>query len=510
MDNDNKLNIKTILFYLSCISFSGFLGYNGYQTILSEKYIVASMLLACAVFFFFLPVKTFLTSKKHLEQIKAAFNFDPLTRLPTSTRFKELVQEKIEQTDSSEQKRFYLIKIGFDRFRNIQDNYGFSSAEQVILDIRDRLVEELDDPEVEMSRLEGEGFLIFTKRSESTILNYVRKINSIFNEPFIIEENNDEIFVSAKMGIAYWGENFEEDYDKILKQANFAYLHTINNGNNEFYKVYNSTLRKEDKENVQLETLLRSAIEKDEIMVHFQPKVSLDGRVRSAEALARWYSKEKGHYIRPDIFINTAEDIGIIEEIGQHIMELSVQELAKWQKEGYKDMKVAVNVSAKQFNRELPKFISSMIDKYNIKPETLEVEVTESALVDNKDLAVDLLFKIKDLGVNIAIDDFGTGYSSLSYLVDFPLDVVKIDKSFIDKINEKEIETKNKGEAVVSTVIHLSHKLGCIVVAEGVEYKEQLDFLKEENCDLIQGYYFSKPLNKNDFFEYLVDNRKIK
>lgn len=510
MENKYKKNYGLIFFALISFCFSVFLAFKSYEQFLEERLGISIIFAACSfaflftIFYIFLKVTSI--SKDHSENIKEAFKYDALTHLPNSNYFRELVQFKIEETKKENlDDRLYLVKLGFERFRFIQNNFGILFSEQLFKDIAEELTSVLDEDD-ELSRVEGEGFLIITRKKEVEILNYIRKINNIFNQTYSPTGMSEEIYISIKMGLAFWDKDFSLTYDEVAKQAHSAYLYAINQNSKDFYKSYNKSIQNEDALNVQLEHLLREAIEKDEIMVYFQPKIGKDGKIKSAEALARWYSKEKQQFIRPDIFINTAEDIGIIEDIGKHIMELSIKELKKWHDEGYTEMKVAVNVSTKQFNRELPKLISSLLSKYKIKPKYLEVEVTESALVTDKNVGTDLLHKIKNIGVNIAIDDFGTGYSSLSYLVDFPLDVVKIDKSFIDKINEKEESLRQKGEAVVSTVIHLSHKLGCIVVAEGVEEEKQLDFLRKEKCDLIQGYYYSRPLPDNEFLEFLSKN----
>lgn len=459
-------------------------------------------LVIIVVYFIYCIISDNLTHKENLEE---AFKFDGLTKLPNENYFKTLVENKIQKhLKEKETESLYLMNIGFNRFSELKDGLTNDFINNLIISKTNDLIEILSEEDDELSR-SGEGsFYLITTRDKTSLLPFLKEIKDCLNGFYSDEKTTEEVFTEINIGVAEFTREKNQDFNSLLKEATTAYRFL--NDKKEFYKVFNKSLEESSQQNLELEILLRDAVFNEEIMVNFQPKIGRDGKIKSAEALARWYSKEKEQFVRPDIFIEMAENMGLIEEVGKHIMELSIKELKKWHKKGYTDMKIAVNVSPKQFNRELPIYIKELLKKYHLDPKYLEVEVTEGALVTDKNAGMDLLNKIKNTGVRIAIDDFGTGYSSLSYLTDFPLDVVKIDKSFVDKILSKESDVKNKGEAIISTVINLSHKIGCDVVAEGVEEQEQLDFLNGENCDLIQGYFYSKPLNKKEFGLFLEEN----
>lgn len=502
-DNDLKVIAATLLAFSAGFIYKAFDKYN----IGDYEFAIFGVLSAISFIFIgiYIIIRTWLMRKKHLEEVKRAHRYDDLTGLFNRLAFQEEVEKKaINLKEAEGRKRLYYLTIGIDRFRYINETFGHKYADQILVDIAENLKSILEEEDI-IGRLEGDCFAIVTQRNEEEISKVVSKISKQFNKVYQPEKFNDDVYVSAKMGVSAWSRVLEEQSEDVVRKSKFA-LEVAKQQGGAFYKMYNKTLERENSQNLELEKDLREAVENGEIDVFFQPKVGTDGKVKSAEALARWYSTKRKQMINPGVFIEMAEELDLIEEVGKQVMEKSIKELKKWHGLGFKNMRVAVNVSTKQFNRELPFFITDTLNKYKMKPSMLEVEVTESALVNDKNTGTDLLMRIKNTGATIAIDDFGTGYSSLSYLLEFPLDVVKIDKSFIDKLEESNLDKRNKGEAVVSTVINLSHKLGCKVVAEGVENKEQLDFLREENCDLIQGYFYSRPLDKKEFIKYLKEN----
>ena len=454
-----------------------------------------------AIFVFF---KWRITKREHEVEIKEISKYDTLTGLPNAYSFIDFITEKIlEQKVKQNRSDLYLITISIERFKFINETFGYFNADNIIVSVKNELLGVMDEHDI-LGRLNNDEFGILTNKKKINIDKYVSELEDVFGREYNILNSDSGVFVSAKMGIAKV--DFTElpayDAEVAIKKSGMA-LEYSKKENVAAY-LYNNTLENENNNIIRMEKDLRNAISNGEIDVFFQPKICLKtGKMVGAEALARWFSKSRNSFIRPDIFIDLAEDIGIIEDIGDFVLKRSASELHKWHDLGYKDLKVAVNVSTKQFTEKLPVFIKETINQTKLKPEDLEIEVTESALVNDKNNGIDLLQKINNSGVVIAIDDFGTGYSSLSYLVEFPLDVVKIDKSFIDKILEKDETLNKKGKAVISTFIHLSHKIGCKVVAEGVEQKEQADFLKAEGCDYIQGYYYSKPLNSEDIVKYI-------
>ncbi len=504
-----KKGSELIIYTLFTATFASVTGMFAYDAYASDNLPLASVLLlnslAVAFSFAYSTAKQFLTKKEHNQEVKDANKHDSLTNLPNAFEFRNMINSKLSglKSEGDHNLRAYYITIGLDKFKMINDIFGYKFADEVMVMVSEELRRAVDEDDI-LGRLQGDEFGIVTFQREEDFSGYIVRINDCFHKLYKGRKETGEVFVSAKMGISAWGKKMDDSLGDIMKKSSSALVAA--KSNNMKFKFYNHLLEKESKDLLDLENDLRDAVANNEIEVFFQPKTNCDGKVLSAEALARWHSKRTNGFIRPDIFIKAAEDIGLINELGFQIMEKSIQEVKGWNKSGYDDIVVAINVSTKQFTSDLPKQITKLLQAYNVNPKNVEIEITESALVNDKATSIDLLEKIKDTGVSIAIDDFGTGYSSLSYLVDFPLDVVKIDKSFCDKLREPQKEVKLKGEAVISTVIHLSHKLNCKVVAEGVEDKEQLNFLRQEKCDLIQGYYFSPPLNKDKFFAYLKEH----
>jgi EAL domain-containing protein (putative c-di-GMP-specific phosphodiesterase class I) len=274
----------------------------------------------------------------------------------------------------------------------------------------------------------------------------------------------------------------------LIKNADEA-LYRVKERGKAHYQFYRSEMNSVLTNVVTLETHLRKAIEKGELSLYYQPQIDLSsGEATSFEALLRWNDREFG-FISPDVFIPLAEDTGMIVPIGYWVIENACQQIHTWDTLGYAAKRVAVNISPKQFlHPNLVPFIQSMIQKYGIKASSIGIEITEGAMHDTKE-TIPLLHKLKELGISISVDDFGTGYSSLNYLKQFPIDCLKIDQSFIRDILEDE-----KDAAITTTIIHLGKSLGFEVIAEGVENKQQVEFLEKAECHKIQGYYFSKPL----------------
>jgi len=251
-----------------------------------------------------------------------------------------------------------------------------------------------------------------------------------------------------------------------------------------------------------MESHLRRAIEKEELSIHYQPQVNLaTGEINSFEALLRWNNRKFG-YVSPMQFIPLAEESGMIMQIGDWVLEEVCKQLEYWQEKGYRPVRIAVNISPKQFKQEnFAIKIHEKIDKYGITPNSLEVEITESAMTDMQDTFA-MLKELKDIGVVISIDDFGTGYSSLSYLKKYPIDIIKIDQSFI-----KDMELDEKNAAIATTIIQLAHSLGMEVIAEGVEKDKQVEILKSAKCQKAQGYFFSRPVPIDDINQSYMTNQ---
>lgn len=448
------------------------------------------------------------TKDIHINELEQNKKNDYLTKIPNGIYFSELLRKAIEKLKedndkNNDDKNLYLLIIGLDRFSFIADTFGYTFSNEVLVKVKDELKTVISDNDC-IGRLTGDEFGIFTYKRKEEILPFIKEITSLFGKNYEINKKESELFINARIGISsYSSFNEQQDEELLIHKAKVA-LESAKKEYNCSFKIHNQTLEREKNEDLELEKDLRKSIINKELFVVFQPKINAKTmKVEGAEALVRWFSKKRNSIITPDVFIPIAEEIGFISNIGEFVLEQSLIELNKWHKLGYKDLKVAVNISTKQFTNNLPNKIMESLKRNEVSSEFLELEVTESALVSDKHNGTELLYKIKELGVSIAIDDFGTGYSSLSYLINFPLDVVKIDKSFVDKIIDKDSKIQQKGSAVVSTVIHLAHKIDCKVVAEGVETKEQVDALLAESCDIMQGYYYSKPLNEKEFVEFI-------
>jgi EAL domain-containing protein (putative c-di-GMP-specific phosphodiesterase class I) len=255
----------------------------------------------------------------------------------------------------------------------------------------------------------------------------------------------------------------------------------------------------QSKERIKMESNLRKALDNDEFELHYQPKINAEThKLVGMECLLRWNHPEIGS-VPPAAFIPAAEELGLIVPIGEWVLKEACQTTSEWIKSGYKNLKLSVNVSPKQFNEiNLRKSIASAIRSSGLDPQNLVLEITESMLMGDVEHYITLLQHIVDLGVGFSLDDFGTGYSSLSYLRKFPIDELKIDRSFLTNVPEI-----NEDNSIVKAIISMAHSLGLNLIAEGVESAEQLDFLRQHNCNVIQGFYYSKPLSKDDFTEFL-------
>ena len=501
-----------LIFSIFSIAFAVIMEYLAYQQYYSELKSLSLLTCIGGVGFIFVAIYSLLKLKelrqRHNKEIDRANRYDTLTGIPNIYSFLDEINNKIEYIKKSEyNETLYFLNIGINRFKFVNETFGYNYADQIIIKIKKEIEKNITNNDY-LGKLNGDEFGILTTCNKNELINLINKLDKIFNKEYQSSIEDSGVFISARIGITtYDKSNPQDEPQQIIKKSSIALEYAKKESM--FYKIYDKTLEREANKIMKLERDLRKAIEKNEIDVFFQPKVSLkDGSIIGAEALARWYSKERNEYVRPDIFIKMAEEINMIESIGQHIFKQSAIELKKWHNLGFTNLKVAVNVSTHQFNKELPIEIDKIIKELKLKPEDLELEVTESAIISDKHSGTNLLRKVQETGITIAIDDFGTGYSSLAYLVEFPLDIIKIDKSFIDKLNDPDPKMIEKGQSVISTIIHLSHSLGCKVVAEGVEDENQKNFLKTKNCDYIQGYYYSKPLNKKDFIEYL--NKKNK
>jgi predicted signal transduction protein with EAL and GGDEF domain len=346
-----------------------------------------------------------------------------------------------------------------------------------------------------ISRMGGDEFvLILPERTDAGLsTSIVQRIMDAVSQPLTIEGH--EFFISTSIGVAVYPADGETPED-LIKHADIAMYRAKETGRNNF-QFYTPAMNERALERLRIEGDLRNAVEREEFMLHYQPQVDLHTReIVGVEALIRWQHPELG-MVPPARFIGLAEETGLIVPIGAWVIRTACMQNKQWQLDGHGYMRVSVNLSARQFaQRDLVESIAQALDEAQLAPEYLEIELTESLVMADVDRAIGILRELKALGVKLSIDDFGTGYSSLSYLKRFPIDVLKIDRSFVN-----DITVDPDDAAIVSTIISLAHSLRLQVIAEGVETEAQLAYLREHHCDQIQGYFFSRPVTAEAFVQ---------
>jgi diguanylate cyclase (GGDEF)-like protein len=402
-----------------------------------------------------------------------------------------------------------VLHVALDRFKEINDTLGLKGGDALLKAVAQRLAGEvpIDDIVVAsegdhawqktVSRLSGDEFAVFLpalhRVDDAAIV--ARRIRRAMGQSFDIE--GKEVVVTSTIGIS----SFPEDGDDaavLLKHAGMAAHHAKQRGGNT-YRFYSKEINARSHERMSLESELRKALDNEELVLYYQPKIDThSGLMMGAEALIRWEHPRHG-LVPPMKFIPIAEDTGLITPIGEWVLRVACEQARQWQKEGHGNVPIAVNISAKQVRRhQLMETIRKALEAADLDPRWLTVELTESTVMENARQNILIFHEMKEMGLNLSIDDFGTGYSSLSYLKRFPLNELKIDRSFL-----RDLSSDSDDAAIVSAIIALAKNLNLRVVAEGVENREQLAFLKEKGCELCQGYLFSKPLPVADFSQRL-------
>ncbi|HEU0283423.1 MAG TPA: EAL domain-containing protein [Gallionella sp.] len=408
---------------------------------------------------------------------------DLVTGLPNRIRFRELVQQAI-LTGKRKQRPVALLLMDLDRFKEVNDTLGHSRGDSLLLQVSARLRGALFEHD-EIARLGGDEFgVLLTRLAEAgDVRHVIRKLHECLEEPFMID--GIPIAVETSIGVATMPE-YADDADALLQQADIAMYHAKKMANN--YAVYAPELNPHSPERLGLMAELRDAIEQNQLVLHFQPKVELKtGRIVGNEALVRWHHPRLG-LLFPDRFIEDAERTGLIGPLTSWVLNDALTHCQGARRDGIR-MRVSVNISARSLHDpQLPKMVADVLDATGAKPEQLMLEVTESAIVLDPIRAKENLATLSRMGVYLSIDDFGTGYTSLANIKRLPVNEIKIDKSFVSNMLTDRSDTM-----LVRTVIELGHNFGLIVVAEGVETKELLDALAALGCDEVQGYFISKP-----------------
>ncbi|MEA2110963.1 MAG: EAL domain-containing protein [Campylobacterota bacterium] len=437
--------------------------------------------------------------RSKLDQASKKMNFmaqhDALTELLNRDSFVQQVKHAIFLSYSVKQP-FAIISINLDRFKNVNDTMGHDAGDKLIVSVSKRIRDVLKQSDI-VARPGGDEFLVLLEkiRSENEVAQVASQILKSIKKPF--EINSQTIHTSASIGISLYPDD-GEDASLLVKAAESAMYQAKNGGNNSF-EFFTSDLSKQVLRNMKLENALHGALDKGEMFLVFQPQHNIEnGKLISAEVLIRWNSKEFG-FVGPNEFIPIAEESGLIVELGEWVFRNACIAIRSY-KVIYPDLRhLAVNVSSEQFIRyDIAKEFPRIAAEEGVDTSDIEIELTERSVMQQAEDGENVLDTLRTLGFKISIDDFGTGYSSMSYLKSLPIDVVKVDKSFIDGLPHDESDV-----AIVKAILALVQSLGYDTVAEGIEYKEQAEMLQELGCDIAQGYYYSKPLTHKDFLDYL-------
>ncbi len=433
--------------------------------------------------------------KEALKRVSHQAYYDSLTGLPNRQLFNDRLQQALGYA-KRHNNRLALIYLDLDRFKNINDSLGHDAGDQVLQEAASRLqgsIRQIDT----LARLSGDEFTVIVQdiRDDSDIDQVANKIIQAFKSAFTI--NDQELFVAPSIGISQFPRD-GESREELLKRADTAMYRCKEQGG-AGYEYFLSDMSEPTRWNLTIETALRRSIEKNEINVLYQPQFDLrTGNIIGLEALARWHEKGVDD-TPPAVFINIAEETGLIHRLGEHIMEIACTQLKQWHSDGIDDLRIAVNVSPVQLRQpDYPERLRAIVERIGISPTAIELEITETSLMENAELMESLLNLLSSRGFQIAIDDFGTGYSSLSYLKKLSLDRLKIDASFIHDIPKDSDST-----AICKAIIDMAHSLKLKVLAEGVEDEKQLNYLRKEHCNEIQGYYYSKPITAQEVTEMI-------
>ena len=439
---------------------------------------------------------TDISERKASEQrIHRLAYYDALTHLPNRTLFQDRLHTALQAAER-QKSWVVLMFLDLDRFKPINDSLGHAAGDRMLKDMATRLLGCVDDDDT-VARMGGDEFtLLLQPRANRQIalnraIHVAEQILASLVKPFVLEGR--EFFVTASIGIALSPQDGNE-LSQLMKNADTAMYHAKERGKNNF-QFYQADMNASALERLELESDLRHALEQNEFVLYYQPQFSGDGkRLTGAEALLRWRHPRRG-LVPPGDFIPVLEELGLVVDVGDWVISEACRQLKNWHQTKVRVPKVSVNISARQFSDgQLGTRIATILKETGLPPACLELELTESILMREVCEAMQILDGLKNLGLSIAVDDFGTGYSSLNYLKQFPIDVLKIDRTFVDGLPSGEQDAQ-----IARAIIAMAHSLNLAVIAEGVETQEQLDFLREHGCDEVQGYLFGRPMPANKF-----------
>lgn len=441
--------------------------------------------------------------KEKAEELVKAVYYDSLTGLASRT----LIRDRLDQTINrmkGQQCKIAVFLIGLDRFKFINESLGHQAGDQVLIKIADRLKQGVRTADT-VGRLGADVFCLVLNEQQGadTPSLVARRLFDVISAPLTIKNQN--IFLTSSIGISLYPED-DEDAESLFLHAETAMRQAKLQGSNS-YRYYSGEFNRAAVRHLSLEAELREAIEKKEFELYYQPRVDIEeGCIVGAEALLRWRHPTRG-LLTPNDFFSVLEDTNLIQAVGKWVLEEGCAALKRWQNQKLSFVKLAVNLSPRQFReKKLPDLIQDIAGRagLDLNDHALEVEITERLLMDDVSIAHSVLKRLHKMGIMIAIDDFGTGYSALSYLIQFPLNYLKIDKSFVDRIDKND-----DAKAIVEAIISLSYSLKLRVIAEGVENRRQLSALQALGCKQFQGYLFARPMPEEEFIGLVKRDRGV-
>ena len=440
-------------------------------------------------------------NKQTQEKLNHLAYHDALTDLPNQVLFKDRLKQAIALSRRNDQMQAVLL-LNLDRFKTINDSLGYTAGDRLLQSVAQRLTSCVRESDT-VARFGGDEFAVLLTQipRAQDAANVARAIKQALDQAFLFEDQ--EIFVSSSIGISMYPHD-GRDTAGLLKTAGVALDRAKEQGGNNFH-FYTAGGTTRALKQLVLENNIRPGIERSEFFVHYQPQVDVRGfQLVGMEALVRWQHPSLG-LLYPGEFVTIAEETGLIIALGDFVMRASCAQNKAWQDKGLMPLRISVNFSARQFQQStFITDIAHILKETNLDPRWLELELTESSIMKDPEQAIEKLHELKLMGISVAIDDFGTGYSSLNYLKRFPIDTLKIDKTFVSDICKDPHDT-----AIVRAIINLGHALDLKVVAEGVETKEQLQYLTALECDVVQGFLFSKALSAKAFEELLIEQRRV-
>lgn len=431
----------------------------------------------------------------HKDYLSSLAHFDALTGLPNRIYFNEIFSHTIVEAKKDKSK-FAVLFLDLDRFKTVNDALGHEVGDKVLKRIAETFKYILSANDI-VARLSGDEFIFLIKNTTREYTQEMAaKIMKLFERPIYI--NDQELYINASIGICIFPDD-GNTLEELQKNADLAMYKMKQEGGGNF-RYFDKQLVDDSHRFIEMETNLRNALKNHEFQIYYQPQFETQtGKIIGAEALIRWFHPKHG-VINPDIFIPQAEKSGFIMTLGEWLFREVCKKVKAWEDHGYPTVPIAVNISTKQFqNKNLAELISSILDETKLDAKHIEVEITESAMMEDVSKVTHKLENIRMLGIKICIDDFGSGFTSINYLKQFPISILKIDQAFVKGIPENQNDL-----AITKSIIDLAHSLNMVVIAEGVENPNQLQYLTNFGCDVVQGFYLSRPVSEQDFLAMLV------